>query len=554
MHAFDRDGALKRADKALRQGRIDAAIAEYLAVTEAEPRDWSSARALGDLYARAGQNDRALAQYARTADHLAAENHVAEALRLFHTSLKLNPGDDYAVGRIRELSRQIGLGTRPASPPAEPSPEDPFAPSPAEPLAADGPRSAGGEPRFSVAETVTVAATTDDERLPWLTMAETAFRDGRLEDGRQAVADALQFDPDAKAAALAMACRIAASLPDAGFEAVDVVVDHALGDNDFAAAAATLQEFVTRAPHHLVALMRLVDVAMEGGLEATMYEAQAQLADAYLDAGRALEARIVAEDLVAREPWNRANIERFRKALMLLGETDPDAVIADRLSGDSPFLATDLADFDRDDDSDETIEMFDGSTSLTTDGSTTLTTGGSTALTTGGSTSLTTSGVTPLAMSSASALSGDAEPVVWGEEARPEVAPRAESHGVSSGGSPDRPDDGRTAAAMRAEETPTSRNEERALAHYRLGLAHRELGMLEDAVHAFEQAIRWAPRTADIGRAVRYDLGGALEIAGDHDRALAVFTGLESEQIGYRDVLVRIKRLLESTPRGEGPV
>src|SRR5581483_9371441 len=48
----------------------------------------------------------------------------------------------------------------------------------------------------------------------------------------------------------------------------------------------------------------------------------------------------IAEDLVAREPWDRANIERFRDALTLLGETDVDAVIADRLSGQSPFVST----------------------------------------------------------------------------------------------------------------------------------------------------------------------------------------------------------------------
>ena len=47
---------------------------------------------------------------------------------------------------------------------------------------------------------------------------------------------------------------------------------------------------------------------------------------------------------MAREPWNRANIDRFRRALVMLGEADPDAIIADRLSGDSPFLATDKMD------------------------------------------------------------------------------------------------------------------------------------------------------------------------------------------------------------------
>ena len=46
---------------------------------------------------------------------------------------------------------------------------------------------------------------------------------------------------------------------------------------------------------------------------------------------------------MAREPWEKANIERFRRALVLLGEPDPDALIAARLSGESPFMSTDLS-------------------------------------------------------------------------------------------------------------------------------------------------------------------------------------------------------------------
>src|SRR5205814_4121965 len=114
-------------------------------------------------------------------------------------------------------------------------------------------------------------------------------------------------------------------------------------ESDWAAAPSALQEFVTRVPNHIPALMRLVEICVDGGLEATMYSAQARLADAYIAAGAAAEARFIAEDLVAREPWERANVERFRRALELMGEADPDAVIAERLGGQSPFVSTDLS-------------------------------------------------------------------------------------------------------------------------------------------------------------------------------------------------------------------
>src|ERR1051325_10650946 len=54
------------------------------------------------------------------------------------------------------------------------------------------------------------------------------------------------------------------------------------------------------------------------------------------------EGRVIAAELVAREPWERANIERFRRTLELLGEPDPDGIIAERLSGQTPFTSTDL--------------------------------------------------------------------------------------------------------------------------------------------------------------------------------------------------------------------
>jgi len=44
---------------------------------------------------------------------------------------------------------------------------------------------------------------------------------------------------------------------------------------------------------------------------------------------------------VAREPWEHAHIDRFRRALVMLEVADPDALIADRLSGQGPFVATD---------------------------------------------------------------------------------------------------------------------------------------------------------------------------------------------------------------------
>jgi len=72
-------------------------------------------------------------------------------------------------------------------------------------------------------------------------------------------------------------------------------------------------------PHHIPRCCVCRD--LRGcGLEATMHGAQAQLADAYLAVGAGVEPAH-REDLVAREPWDRAKLERFRRALEIVGES-----------------------------------------------------------------------------------------------------------------------------------------------------------------------------------------------------------------------------------------
>ena len=188
------------------------------------------------------------------------------------------------------------------------------------------------------------ARTAGDNAALWLTLAEIELSGAKLDEGRAAVAKALALDGSTRQSIIALGCRLAAKSPDAGYQCIDAAVEVAVRAEAYAEAAAAIHEFVAIVRHHLIALMRLVEICVDGGLDTTMSEAQALLADAYLEVGRGLEARIISEDLVAREPWNTANIDRFRRALVMLGEADPDTVIADRLSGESPFLATDNLD------------------------------------------------------------------------------------------------------------------------------------------------------------------------------------------------------------------
>jgi tetratricopeptide (TPR) repeat protein len=642
MPPFDREAALKSAEKSLKLGKVDAAIADYLRIVEAQPRDWNSANALGDLYVRSKQIEKGVAQYTRIADHLAEEGFYPKAAALYKKILKVKPADEHALLQSGEIAARQGLladaknafksvgelrrGKGDKKGAAEMTirigtldPDDldsrlgaaraaveigdkatalrefrdvalkldsqgkqsdalavfqlAFDIEPTDAVirgklldgyiktgdfakaraAANGPADlkrlaasldAAGEhdealdvledvatqdpDDFGVRVTLaqTLAATGDLDRARqylnaetagdsaplWLTLGEIELAAGRYDEGRKAVVKALHLDGAQREAAAALGCRLAESDAEAGYPCLDAVADHALAEGDHAAAAAALHEFVTRVRYHVIALMRLVEICVDGGLEATMYEAQAQLADAYLEVGRGLEARIISEDLVAREPWNRANIERFRRALVMLGEEDPDAIIADRLSGESPFLATDKLDLN--------------------------------------------------------------EGISFDEEL--DTAP--ETHGSAQPGSLDE-----VFTQMR-DEVSHAPDEEAAAEQFGLAVTYKDLGMVDEAIAALEEAARsprqrfeaasmlgtlllerrdaagaveWFERaasvpapTADAGNALLYDLANALEKVGEHARALALFVELEAESGGYRDVAGRIDRLSKVQAKG----
>ena len=471
--AIDRTATLRNAEKLLRQGKLEPAIAEYLRVVAEQPRDWNTANILGDLYVRASQTDRAVDQFVRIADGLSEDGFLSKAIALYKKILKLKPDHEHAMLQAGEVAASQGLmldartflnalGERrrargdqrglaqvkirlgsldPTDYPARfeaararlqindapgavrdlkdlateladkgrqaeaievlreaagLSPEDGdirervlavymaagdyararecastveqlrsiatrlgelgqqhealatlreaarLDPSDAALQAYLARAFVAAGDLGSAAEYLTVETAGNDPQL-LLTVAEIQLRSGKLEEGVALVRRLLEEDGSRREAVALLGWNLAERAPEAGYAVVGFAADTAVALSDWPGAAAALQEFVTRVPNHVPALMRLVEICVDGGLEATMYSAQAQLADAYIAAGSAAEARFIAEDLVAREPWERANIERFRRALVLMGEPDPDGLIAARLSGQSPFTSTDLS-------------------------------------------------------------------------------------------------------------------------------------------------------------------------------------------------------------------
>jgi tetratricopeptide (TPR) repeat protein len=720
---IDRAVTLRNAEKLIRQGKLEAAIAEFVRIVEDQPQDWNAKNTLGDLYARAGQVDKAIDQYTEIADNLNDEGSVAKAGAIYKKILKLKPdherglwqvadilanqklyvdaranlnklielrqakGDlrgalqakvrlgsldpeDYesrrsgasariemgdvagALSDLKEMASELSDKERQAEAidvlreAARLNPDDDevreklfdvhiaagdcsnareFATTVeqfrtiAAALEGQGQaddaletlrQAASAHPgdtelacelgrKFlargdagTASEYLTVeAAGTDPAVL--MTVADLKLRGDNLDEGLAIVKRLLEDDPSRFEEIAQLGWTLSEKRPDAGFAAVELSADAAVAQGNWPGAAAALQEFVTRVPNHIPALMRLVEICVDGGLEATMYSAQGQLADAYIAAGAANEARFIAEDLVAREPWDKENVERFRRALVLLGEPDPDALIASRLSGESPFMSTDLFALNESakaeqppppspEDEAETLARLLASAAEAEEGPKKTAAKPARRKHEEHHFELSSNAI------DLDSILGDFE-TPFGSAAAPhdvEVDLSVDIDGIKQGQAP--------VVATEAEDLESvfgnMRDQARrsglddAEKEYKRGLALRKAGDIDGCIEALTKASRapklrfatswmiarlyrdrgmmpealeWLGRTGqatppnpDDGHLVLYELADALEQSGESARALAVCLELDSEAPGYRDVAQRIDRLTKVQAEG----
>jgi tetratricopeptide (TPR) repeat protein len=198
---------------------------------------------------------------------------------------------------------------------------------------------AGDEDRAHALLTLDVAG--DDPELI-LMLARLEFGIGRLAEGRRALAHLLTTRAERRTEVATLGRELLeAGENDAAFLCVELVAESAAAVGNWESAASALEQFVERVPHHAAALSKLIDVYVDAGLDSRIAPAQGQLADAYLRAGQAAEARVIAEDLVLRAPWERSSIERCLRALFLCGDPDPERTIADLLTTDAAVDAED---------------------------------------------------------------------------------------------------------------------------------------------------------------------------------------------------------------------
>jgi tetratricopeptide (TPR) repeat protein len=235
----------------------------------------------------------------------------------------------------------------------------------------------------------------------------------------------------------------------------------------------------------------------------------------------------------------------------MLGEADVDAIIADRLSGDSPFTSTDLSlDF-------SFRELAEVEASIEAAGPAAVDLGGMP----GGET-------TP---ADAAAGAGETfeidlsdalgDPGGVAEHAtEPAAVPAGLSglervfegfrddavrSGVEGAASQFKKaaklrDAGDVDGAVRMLEQAVRAPRYRFKAAAELARIFRDVGRVPEAIEWLERAAEAAPVATDESRELLYDLGLLLSESGESDRALAVFLELQADAPDYRDVAIRI--------------
>ena len=641
---LDREATLKQAEKLLRQGKLQGAIAEYVRLIEDQPRDWNSINALGDLYVRAGDVDRAVAQFTRIADFMFAEGFAPKASALYKKALKVKPDHEHTLVQLSEIAARQGLlvdarnflrqlgrlrrdrgdargaqevfvrlamleeadgearlaGARAAQALGDIGGSVELFKAAAETLAREGrPRDAldalgealalvpgdadlrrqvargavsAGELARAQSLLTPESAGADPELL--LALGRMELASGRDAEARVAFTRMVSLAPDRIAMLRDVADELGRTGAMAGaFVCTEVLVDDALLAGDWDRALDALRSLLAHAPY-IPALVKLVELAVDASRQDVMETAQAQLADAYIEAGRAEEARVIAEDLVARRPDAEPHAERLRRVLAILGIDDAEAIITRyREQNDDVGAALDLdaatfdleADVPRTDvrDTNAADDRSHGPAADVERPHPPATSGPSArtseeALFSGEESDAIVLDLMEIDLSDALAgLGGTSAPAPRVNEptATPprdldsvfeEMRSRASREQPGGDGTEDyeaglqQLTNGRVAEAMASLRSAARMPLYRFRASARLGRLYVGRGEIAEGIEWLERAAEAPPPSPDEGWAVLYDLADGLERSGESARALAVLLEIEANADGYRDVRQRV--------------
>ena len=105
---FNKQKVLSAAEKYVQQGKLQNAIAEYDKILKNDTKDLTVSNTVGDLYARMGDNDKAIACFKSVGDAYATQGFTYKAIAMYKKISKLKPSLEYVL-KLAELYTQQGL-------------------------------------------------------------------------------------------------------------------------------------------------------------------------------------------------------------------------------------------------------------------------------------------------------------------------------------------------------------------------------------------------------------------------------------------------------------
>ena len=101
--SFDKTKAMRNAERHVAQGKIRAAIAEYRAVVENDPRDIGTMNMLGDLHAKNAEKREAVDCYMVVGEHYSTQGFAQKAIAIYNKVSRLQPDSIDVSTKLAEL-------------------------------------------------------------------------------------------------------------------------------------------------------------------------------------------------------------------------------------------------------------------------------------------------------------------------------------------------------------------------------------------------------------------------------------------------------------------
>lgn len=106
---FSKEKSRANAERYLQQNKLPNAISEYEKILKVEPRDYATLNTVGDIYARLGQNEKAIERFRVVGESYTADGLLPKSIAMYKKITKLDPNGLPAMEKLAELYRKQGL-------------------------------------------------------------------------------------------------------------------------------------------------------------------------------------------------------------------------------------------------------------------------------------------------------------------------------------------------------------------------------------------------------------------------------------------------------------